>query len=68
MDKADRTRSRIFYTEAFSFFYEVTVDLFNDDSMNGGEEFFIRMNPVAHGYGKRDDKLTVRDKGQHIIN
>lgn len=67
LGEADTTRRRIFYSEAFGFFYEVTLDLFRNDSMNRGEEFSIGMDPVAHRYRKRDDKLPVRDEGQYVI-
>jgi|GEM_PF-6649139 len=67
LGKADGARCGVFYTEAFGFFYEGTVDLFRDDFMDRGEELFIGMNPVAHGNGKRDNKLPVGDKGQYVI-
>jgi hypothetical protein len=67
LGKADGAWGWVFYAKAFRLYYEVAVDLFRYDSVNRGEEFFIGMDPVAHGNGKRDDKLPVRDKGQHVI-
>ena len=43
------------------------MDEIYDDAVNFGKEPFIRVEPVAHGYGKRDDKLTVRHERKDVI-
>jgi hypothetical protein len=43
------------------------MDKIYDDAMNFGKEPFIRVEPIPHGYGKRDEKLTVRHERQDIF-
>jgi hypothetical protein len=43
------------------------MDKIYDDAMNFGKKLFIRMKPIPHGYGKRDNKLTIGHQGQNIF-
>ena len=45
----------------------MAVNLFDDDSIDFREQFFIRMEPVTHRDGKRYYELAVRSHGEHVI-
>ena len=43
------------------------MNLFDDDSVDFRKQFFIRMEPVTHGDGKRYYELAVRSHGEYVI-